>query len=318
MRGVIPQEPLFGGGLTGLLVLGAAAARKLPPRTAAVIGMVGTLVIGVSESAGPDGLYDRRVLWALAGATGWSLALAVGLYLRYLDFLHGQALETARREEHLDLARELHDVVAHHVTGMVVQAQAARFAGHDDPGTLLSALDNIETAGTRTLAAARQLIGLLRDPDDIPAESQPEPISNLVQRFAEQGPPVELRLLGDASASGWPPQVTSTVYRVVQESLTKVIRHAPGARSVVVTVNYHPRQVRVEVTDDAPAARLHRPSDGFGLGGMRERVQALGGRLQAGPLPSAGWAVQAQPCLFPQRADRDYQGPPGRRPGHGP
>jgi len=293
MRGVIPQEPLFGGGLAGLLVLGAAAARKLPPRTAAVIAAAGALVIGVSESAGPDGLYDRRVLWALAGATGWSLALAVGIYLRYVDFLHGQAVETARREERLDLARELHDVVAHHVTAMVVQAQAARFAGHDDPGTLLSALGNIETAGTRTLAAARQLVGLLRDPGDTAAEPQPEPISSLVRRFAEQGPPVDLRLLGDASASGWPPQVTSTVYRVVQESLTNVIRHAPGARSVVVTVNYDPGHVRVEVTDDAPAARLHRPSDGFGLVGMRERVEALGGRLQAGPLPSAGWAVQA-------------------------
>jgi signal transduction histidine kinase len=293
VRGVIPQEPLFGGGLAGLLVLGAAAARKLPLRTAAVIGAAGTLVIAASESAGPDGLYDRRVLWVLAGAMGWSLALAVGLYLRYLDFLHGQELETARREERLGLARELHDVVAHHVTGMVVQAQAARFAGHDDPGTLLSALDNIETAGIRTLAAARQLVGLLRDPGDNAAESQPEPISDLVQRFAEQGPPVDLRLLGGAPASGWPPEVTSTVYRVVQESLTNVIRHAPGARSVVVTVNHDPGHVRVEVTDDAPATRLHRPGDGFGLVGMRERVEALGGRLRAGPMPGAGWVVQA-------------------------
>lgn len=296
LLGVIPPEPLFGGGLAGLLVLGAAAARTLPPRTAAIIGVTGILVIGAGESAGPDGLYDRRVLWVLAGATAWSLALAVGLYLRYLDFLHEQALETARREERLDLARELHDVVAHHVTGMVVQAQAARFAGHDDAATLLSALDNIEAAGTRTLTATRQLVGLLRDPDDAAAESQPEPISNLVQRFAEQGPPVDVRLLGGASASGasgWPPEVTSTVYRVVQEALTNVIRHAPGARSVVVTVNHDPGHVRVEVTDDAPASRPHRPGDGYGLVGMRERVEALGGRLRAGPLPGAGWAVQA-------------------------
>ncbi|MGH3190256.1 MAG: sensor histidine kinase [Streptosporangiaceae bacterium] len=289
----VPQGPLFGGGLAGLLVLGAAAVRMLPLRTAAIIGVAGTLVIGVSETAGPDGLFDHRVLWALAGATAWSAALAVGLYLRYLDFLHRQALETARREERLDLARELHDVVAHHVTGMVVQAQAARFAGQDHAGTLLSALDSIETAGAGTLAAIRQLVGLLRDPDDTASGPPPEPISQLVQRFAEHGPPVDLRLPAGASASGWPPEVASTMYRIVQEALTNIARHAPGARSVVVTVTHDPQQLMVEVTDDAPASRHHRPGGGYGLVGMRERVEALGGKLRAGPLPGAGWAVQA-------------------------
>ncbi|HEX8007692.1 MAG TPA: histidine kinase dimerization/phosphoacceptor domain-containing protein, partial [Trebonia sp.] len=211
--GAIPPGPLFGGGLAGLLVLGTAAARMLPPRTAAIIGVAGTLVIGVSETAGPDGLFGHRVLWVLAGVTAWSAALAVGLYLRYLDFLHRQALETARREERLDLARELHDVVAHHVTGMVVQAQAARFAGQDRTSTLLSALDSIETAGTGTLAAIRQLVGLLRDPDDTASGPPPEPISQLVQGFAEHGPPVDLRLPAGVPASGWPPEVASTVYR---------------------------------------------------------------------------------------------------------
>ena len=291
--GASSAGPLFGGGLAGLLVLGAAAVRMLPPGTAATIGVAGTLVIGVSETAGPHGLFDHRVLWALAGVTAWSAALAVGVYLRYLDFLHRQALETARRDERLDLARELHDVVAHHVTGMVVQAQAARFAGQDHPGTMLSALDSIETAGTGTLAAMRQLVGLLRDPDDGGAGPPPEPISQLVRRFAEHGPPVDLRLPADVLASGWPPEVASTVYRIVQEALTNIARHAPGARSVVVTVAHDPQQVRVEVTDDAPASRHHRPGGGYGLVGMRERVHALGGKLSAGPLPGAGWAVQA-------------------------
>jgi signal transduction histidine kinase len=291
--GATSVGPLFGGGLAGLLVLGAAAVRLLQPKTAAIIAVAGTLVIGVSETAGPEGLFDHRVLWAMAGVTAWSAALVVGLYLRYLDFLHRQALETARREERLDLARELHDVVAHHVTGMVVQAQAARFAGQDHPGTLLSALDSIETAGTGTLAAMRQLVGLLRDPDDSGPGPQAEPIGQLVRRFAEHGPPVDLRLPAGAPASGWPPEVASTVYRIVQEALTNIARHAPLARSVVVTVAHDAGQVRVEVTDDAPASRHHRPGGGYGLVGMRERVQALGGRLHAGPLPSAGWAVQA-------------------------
>jgi signal transduction histidine kinase len=291
--GAIPPGPLFGGGLAGLLVLGAAAARMLPPGMAAIIGVAGTLVIGVSETSGPNGLFDHRVIWALAAVTAWSAALAVGLYLRYLDFLHRQALETARRQERLDLARELHDVVAHHVTGMVVQAQAARFAGQDHAGTMLSALDSIETAGTGTLAAIRQLVGLLRDPDDTASGPPPEPISELVRRFAEHGPPVDLRLPAGTPASAWPPEVASTVYRIVQEALTNIGRHAPGACSVVVTVTHDPDQVRVEVTDDAPASRHHRPGGGYGLVGMRERVEALGGKLRAGPLPGAGWAVQA-------------------------
>jgi signal transduction histidine kinase len=292
--GAVPQGPLFGGGLAGLIVLGAAAVRTLPLGPAALIGAAGPLVIGVSETAGPGGLFDHRALWALAGITAWSAALAVGLYLRYLDFLHGQALAQARRAERLDLARELHDVVAHHVTGMVVQAQAARFAGRDQPGTLLSALDRIETAGAGTLTAIRQLVGLLRDPEDTAPGPPPEPISQLVRRFAEHGPPVSLRLPAGSPAAAWPPEVASTVYRVVQEALTNITRHAPGARSVVVSVSHDARELRVEVTDDAPAARPHRPGGGYGLVGMRERVEALGGRLRAGPRPGAGWAVEAR------------------------
>ena len=287
--GAVPEAPLFGGGLIGLLVLGAAAARILPPRAAAAIAVAGTLVIGVSETAGPDGLFDHRVMWAFAGVTAWSAALVVGLYLRYLDFVHRQALETARRDERVGLARELHDVVAHHVTGMVVQAQATRFAGRGNADSMMSALDSIETAGADTLAAIRQLVGLLRDPDDGASGPPPEQISQLVRRFAEHGPPVDLRMADNA---GWPPEVASTVYRVVQEALTNVARHAAGARSVIVTVSGDPRQITVEVADDAPTAR-HRPGGGYGLVGMRERVEALGGKLRAGPLPGAGWAVRA-------------------------
>jgi signal transduction histidine kinase len=290
--GAIPPEPLYGGGLAGLLVLGAAAVRRVPPRTAAVIGVAGTLVIGAGETVGPVGLYNHRLVWVLVGATAWSVALAIGLYLRYLDFLHAQALENARREERLDLARELHDVVAHHVTGMVVLAQAARFAGQDRVETLLLALDSIEDAGTGTLSAVRQLVGLLRDPVDA-ADQLDEPISALVQRFSEHGPPVDLRLSGAAASSGWPPHLSGTVYRIVQEALTNIVRHAPGARAVTVSVSQDAEQVTVEVADDAPAQRHHRSENGYGLVGMRERVEALGGELRAGPLPGAGWTVRA-------------------------
>lgn len=283
--GAISVGPLFGGGLAGLLVLGAAMVRTLPPRPAVLIGIAGTLVIAACETAGPDGLFDHRVVWALAAAAAWIAALAVGVYLRFLDFRHRQTLDDVRRQERLELARELHDVVAHHVTGIVVQAQAARFTGQADSHATLG---DIEAAGAETLTAIRQLVGLLRDPQDsastLPA---PEPIGQLVERFARHGPAVELRL----PSASWPPEVASTVYRVVQEALTNITRHAAGARSVTITITDERGQVGVEVTDDAPAGHV-RPG-GYGLVGMRERVEALGGAMHAGPLAGAGWAVQA-------------------------
>jgi signal transduction histidine kinase len=295
--GAIPPGPVFsGGGLIAAVVLGAAAVRTLPPRPAAILGVAGTAAVAVFETAGPDGLFDHRTVYALAGAVLWSAGLAVGLYLRYLDFLHRQRLEAVRRDERLELARELHDVAAHHVTGIVVQAQAARFAGPEDPGPLLATLGGIESAGLDTLAAIRQLVGLLRDPADTDGMAAgPEPIAELVERFARHGPAVDLRLPPDLTACGWPPQVASTVYRIVQEALTNVARHAPGAQSVTVTISHDPQQVRVEVTDDGPAAapRHTRHAGGYGLAGMRERVEALGGKIRTGPRPEAGWSVQA-------------------------
>lgn len=295
--GMAPQ-PKFGGAMLGLLVLGAAALRSLPPRPAALIAIGGVVVIAFSECVLADGSvsFDGRVLTALTGAVLWAAALAAGLWLRYLDVRHRQTLEAVRRDERLDLARELHDVVAHHVTGIVVQAQAAQFAADGRPEPLLSALGSIESAGAETLTAIRQILGLLRDPDDTMGTwSGPEPIDRLVERFARHGPPVELRLPAGLPASGWPPQVASTVYRIVQEALTNIARHAPGARSVTVTITHDPGQVGIEVTDDAPAAepRHGRPGDGYGLAGMRERVEALGGKVQAGPRPGAGWGVRA-------------------------
>lgn len=297
--GAAAVGPMFGGGLAGLLVLGAAAVRTQPPWLATVIGVAGTVVIGVCETAGPDGFLDSRTGWAILGTTCWSGALAAGIYLRYLDFLHRQTVETVRQEERLDLARELHDVVAHHVTGMVVQAQAARFAGRDNADTLLSALSSIETAGTDTLASIRQLVGLLRDPEDAGSvQAAQEPIGRLVERFALHGPAVDLRLpdsLSHGQPDGWPPEVASTTYRVIQESLTNIARHAPDAKAVAITITTDARQVNIEITDDAPAAqaRHHWSGSGYGLVGMRERVEALGGKLRAGPLPGVGWAVQA-------------------------
>lgn len=278
-----------------LVVLAASTARWVAPRRAAFIAVVGTVVVAVGQSSHGIGSFKPSALDALSSATLWAGALAVGAWLRSLDRRHDSALEAVRRNERLELARELHDLVAHHVTGMVVQAQAATFSSKDDPEPLVAALTSIEVAGSETLTAIRRLVGLLRDPDDTAGVSTaPEPIRQLVERFARHGPAVDLRLPAEVTASTWPREVATTVYRVVQEALTNVARHAPDAHSVTVTVNHHPDRVGVEVTNDTPVPQHPgRAPSGYGLVGMRERVEALGGQLHAGPLTDTGWGVHA-------------------------
>jgi len=201
-----------------------------------------------------------------------------------------------RQDERLAVARELHDVVAHHITGIVVQAQAAQIlarTGSDDPGRLAASLADIEAAGSDALTSLRRVVGLLRDAEDAsPVTPGPEALGTLVGRFESRGgPAARLRLPDDGAA--WPPEVTTTVYRVVQEALTNITRHAPHARLVTVDVSRTPEAVVVEVSDDAPPSPGLRPGGGYGLIGMRERVEALGGTLRAGPRPEAGWTVLA-------------------------
>ena len=126
--------------------------------------------------------------------------------------------------------------------------------------------------------------------DAAPASPGPESLAELVERFERQGPPVQLSIVD--GGAGWPPEVTTTVYRVVREALTNVARHAPGARSVRVTVDSGPSGVTVEVADDGPAVAQPAPG-GFGLTGMRERVTTLGGTVDAGPGENGGWTVRA-------------------------
>ncbi|MCW3841566.1 histidine kinase, partial [Micromonospora yasonensis] len=184
-------------------------------------------------------------------------------------------------------------VVAHHITGIVVQAQAAQLVGGREPERARQSLAGIESAGSDALAAMRRLVGILRDDADAaPASAGPEQLAGLVARFARQGVAVRLRVPDDNPS--WPPEVTATVYRVVREALTNVARHAPDASTVAVTVAEEAGTVTVSVVDDgppAPARHFHR--HGYGLVGMRERVEALGGTLAAGPRPGGGWSVAA-------------------------
>ncbi|WP_345155761.1 sensor histidine kinase [Micromonospora maritima] len=284
----LPTEPGPALALASAVLVGTAV-RVLAPTSAAVVAGGGLAVVvgawlAVRPGAGGSGVV---AVYSLA----WLVGVAAGLTARLVDERARAVAERVRRDERRELARELHDVVAHHVSGMVVQAQAANLVARRDAVRATESLAGIESAGGEALRAMRRLVGLLRDAEDgPPASAGPERVEALVDRFRRQGPPVRLRL--PEPEPSWPPEITSTVYRVVREALTNVARHAPHARAVTVTVAEEPAGVVVEVSDDGPPAPApHR--GGYGLVGMRERVEALGGTVSAGPGPDGGWSVRA-------------------------
>lgn len=294
----LPSEPGPAMAL-GLAVLVGAAVRAAPPIPAGLVTAVSFgLVIGSQFAARPGEL-------TLAPVTGlnlltWLVGVATGLTLRLVDSRAQMTMDRIRQEERLELARELHDVVAHHITGMLLQTQAARVLARRNLDRVPDRLAEIETAGAEALTAMRRVVGLLRDTENFaPSSSEPEQLSTLVERFARQGAPVELSTPEDMTS--WPPEMTSTVYRIVREALTNISRHAPHARSVSVTVAQEHEAIMVEVTDDArPASPRPHHRSGYGLIGMRERVETLGGTLEAGPRTVGGWSVAATLPVHPE------------------
>jgi signal transduction histidine kinase len=286
----LPAEPGPAMALA-LAVLVGSAVRALPPVPAGLLAAGGLAVVaGAYAAVRPQSSGGSAA--TTINAVAWLAALAAGLALRLVDARAVATAENVRRDERLELARELHDVVAHHVTGMLIQAQAAHVVARRDPGAMGETLDGIESSGAQALRAMRRVVGVLRDDGAAPPfTAGPERLADLVERFGRQGPPVRLRAPVDSEA--WPPEVTSTLYRVVREALTNVARHAPHAGDVTVTVEQRPSGIMVEVTDDAPPAPARAARGGYGLIGMRERVETLGGTLAAGPRDGGGWSVRA-------------------------
>ncbi|MFF5228157.1 sensor histidine kinase [Dactylosporangium sp. NPDC000521] len=287
----LPAEPGPAVSLALAVLLGSVA-RVEPLRVAAWIAAssLAVITVGAFTHPGESGAFAVTMFGALA----WAAGLVAGVGLRLLDARRLAAVEEVRRDERLSIARELHDVVAHYVTGIVVQAQAAQLVARRDPVKAGKTFADIEAAGAEALAAVRRVVGVLRDDAgdgasgwDVSAGQ--ERIADLVWRFERTGPPVHLELPADEDR--WPVEVAGAVHRVVQESLTNVARHAAHARSVTVALSESDGTVMVRVADDGESAPppVH---SGYGIVGMRERVEALGGTLSAGPAPGGGWQVQ--------------------------
>jgi signal transduction histidine kinase len=228
---------------------------------------------------------------AIAGFVFLSFPEVLGITVRLWTTSRHRELEQVRSREREQFARELHDTVAHHVSAMVVRAQAGRVAAVADPGVAVLALEGIEEEGARTLEEMRAMVGALRDG----AAAALAPLGGVsdLERLARVAPDrlrVDVRLDGDLHEL--PAALDAAVYRIVQESVTNAVRHATGAGEVLVHVVGEPDRVLVTVRDDGAPASRGRP--GYGLAGMRERAALLGGALTAGPGRDGGWLVEAE------------------------
>jgi signal transduction histidine kinase len=283
-------------------------------RTTAAVATIGymALALVLHHLGSPLGFGDYAVFY-LVTAAAW-LAGRVMRRLREQELQRRRlAAEAAGAAERARIARELHDVVTHHVTAMVVQADAAQFLLGSDPQRVAAGLTSVSDTGRRALTELRYLLGVLEAtgeaarPDRAPAQGA---IADLVEQAKAAGQPVEFIEAGERGSR--PAAVELAAYRVVQEALTNAMKHAAGEHTEVL-VNHHAGHVEVEVLTNgraapegvgarasAPAA-LGLPSGGRGLAGLRERVGVLGGELEAGPSPQGGFAVRARiPSGFDQ------------------
>jgi signal transduction histidine kinase len=307
-----------GAALVPMLVATYALAVRRPRAWTVVAGLAGAAAVWTTEGLlGPFGWLGgpNATMWPELLAAG-----ALGAYLsarrrwllaeseRVAQVERARAEETRRQidAERVRIARELHDVVAHSISMIGIQAAAAGVLLAEDPDAAAEALREIRQASRDGLRELRTILQVLRFGDsEPPAVPVPgvEAIGALVAAAVAAGTPTTLEVSGDLGAL--PPEVALAAYRIVQESLTNVVRHAGGARTTVV-VSREPGSLRVEVVDTGGRLGVgSADGTGSGLTGMRERACALGGSLEAGPRPDGGFAVLARlPARMPDSPGR--------------
>ena len=247
--------------------------------------LVGTAVVAVPAGLG---LAASGSLGDVVGGTTVVVAsFALGAAMRYRAVAHQREVQQVRTHERGELARELHDTVAHHVSAIAIQAQAGRAVAATDPAAAVRALAVIEAEASRTLAEMRMVVRVLREGE---ADFAPQRGIADVDELARMNPAVSVKRSG--SLDGLPQPVEVAVYRICQEAVTNAIRHSLDATSVTVQVTGEADVVRLRVHDDGAASRPA-TTVGYGLLGMAERAKLLGGTCEAGPDPAGGWTVEA-------------------------
>ncbi|WP_410872979.1 sensor histidine kinase [Nocardia sp. A7] len=252
--------------------------------------VLGTAFVAVVVALG---MYASAAGWAdvFGGSVLLLLFVALAAVFRYrADLWHRQQREI-RNQERVALARELHDTVAHHVSAIAVQAQAGRVVAAIQPEKAAEVLAAIESEASRTLAEMRSMVRVLREDEAVTYSPQPGVADLSALARADTTPTVEVSL--DTSSTRLARPVDAAIYRLAQESLTNAVRHARSATRIGIDVRRDGDTVRLRVSDDGKTEPGLVPEPGFGLLGMAERAQLLGGSLCAGPGPEGGWVVEA-------------------------
>jgi signal transduction histidine kinase len=309
------------GGQLGILLAFYTVAANEPRRRAMAAAAVTS--IGILLSLMGYAAFSSLAAWATSLGTTYALfgvAWLIGDNLRvrraYTKELEDRARDLmadhedrasmAVIEERARIARELHDVVAHYVSVMVVQAAAARRVGEKDPAAARGALEAVEAAGRTALAEMRRMLEVLRadDPGMGPQPGLGE-LDRLIEQVRSVGLPVKLAIEGAACCL--PAGMDLAAYRIVQEALTNTVKHG-GKANASVTVRYTADTLEIEVTDDgrgaaAPLLSMGVPG-GHGLIGMKERVALFGGQLSVGPILTGGYRVFARMPIEPDDSAR--------------
>ncbi len=296
-----PILVLFWGELVPIVIATYSVARH-GTRRASLIGALAAIAcllyfdLGVAALQGPEEVLFHWLVVVLA----WLVGFMVNRFERRAATAQRRAVEvetesrtlmlTAIADERSRIARELHDIVAHAVSVMVVQAGAAEQLVHDDPTFVRQALINIRKTGAGALGDMRRVVSMLRDSNDEPLRPQPglAAVDTLVADARNGGLEVSIEILGTPRVL--PPGLDLAAYRIIQEALTNARRHS-GATRAGLTVAYTDSSVRVEVRDDGSGG--HGSTDGHGLIGMRERAAVYGGRLETVQTDGRGFTVRA-------------------------
>lgn len=307
-----PGSSAFGCLVVGLYSVGAYGQRRSTAVTTALVGATAYTVVAVAggDVAARLGRDPGEVAVVLLALLGPAL---VGDLVRVRREYQAELVHRATRSERLRrleaeyalaeersrIARELHDVIAHHVSGIVLQAGAAERQAREGPPPVREGLRRIRDSGTAALMAMREVVTVLRadEQDDI-ARRRPQPalhdLGELLDGVRTSGHPVEMTVTGEPPPA-LPAQLELCAYRIVQEALTNCVRHAPGS-TVSVGLSYGRGQMDLRIVDQGTRLGMRtRPmtdGGGHGLVGMRERVAALNGRMLAGPI-AGGWLVHA-------------------------
>ncbi len=286
--------------LVGMYTVGSHATGR--GRLLGVLGVaVGLLCValaGIPDSTSANLLFSGAIYAGafFFGSTVRNRRLYLGELEARAAELERERDEEAKRavaEERLRIAQELHDVVAHSMGVIAVQAGVGAHVIDQDPAEAKRSLDAISATSRSTLTEIRRLLGVLRD--DGEASYQPAPgltdLDRLVADLGEAGLPVSVCVEG--ASVDVPSGVDLTAYRIVQEALTNVLKHA-GPAQAAVTVTYEPGVIRLRITDDGRGVNGTGPEGGHGLVGMRERVGVYGGSISVGPRTGGGFGVVAE------------------------